>query len=124
MHKHIHFSGDYSLLKTMGYDFQRLYASNHQQWHNFDADIRIWRKGSALTMNQFPCDVEIVEYLIEHAGGNVALFFNHWTLYYNPHTGKLTETFHDDYTPIHVPLITLAELVKLIKMGWISIKGG
>lgn len=48
---YVKFTGDYSKLKTIGYKFQKLYASNYMQWNK--GDLRVWRKGSDITHDEF-----------------------------------------------------------------------
>ena len=50
--KQIGFTGDYSQLKHMGFEFQKLYAANYMQWCHEDADIRIWKKGADLCISR------------------------------------------------------------------------
>lgn len=49
-YNYVRFTGDYAKLKTMGYKFQKLYASNYMQWNR--GDLRIWRKGSDITHDE------------------------------------------------------------------------
>lgn len=48
---YVKFTGDYAKLKTMGYKFQKLYASNYMQWNK--GDLRVWRKGADMTHDEF-----------------------------------------------------------------------
>jgi len=55
-HKFIKFTGDYSKLKSMGYEFQALYASNYMQWSKasdgeWSPTTRVWKKGTEVTMD-------------------------------------------------------------------------
>ena len=50
MSSYIKFIGDYSKLKPMGFEFQRLYASNYMQWHK--DGYRVWKKGAELTIDK------------------------------------------------------------------------
>ena len=54
--KYIKFIGDYSRLMSMGYEFQKLYASNYMQWSKasdgeWSPTTRIWKKGAEVTMD-------------------------------------------------------------------------
>jgi len=49
--KVIKFTGPYGKLKTLGFEFQRLFAGNYMQWHHDESDIRIWKRGADLTIN-------------------------------------------------------------------------
>lgn len=46
-YKYIRFLGDYSKLKSMGFAFQKLYASNYMQWCK--GTTRVWKKGQEVT---------------------------------------------------------------------------
>jgi hypothetical protein len=55
-YKFIKFTGDYSKLKSMGYEFQRLYANNYMQWSKpsngeWSPTTRVWKKGADVTMD-------------------------------------------------------------------------
>jgi len=55
-YKYIKFIGDYSKLMSMGYEFQKLYASNYMQWSKqsdgeWSPTTRIWKKGTEVTMD-------------------------------------------------------------------------
>ena len=57
IHKIIKFTGDYSKLKTMGYEFQKLYAGNYMQWckrsgGEWSPTTRIFKKGSDVCMDR------------------------------------------------------------------------
>jgi len=43
---YLKFTGEYNKLKTMGYDFQKLYAANYMQWHK--DGIRIFKRGATI----------------------------------------------------------------------------
>lgn len=64
-HKYIRFKGDYSKLKSMGYEFQRLFARNYMQWHN--NETRIWKKGADVT----------IERVLNHSGAFLELYLRH-----------------------------------------------
>ena len=54
--KYIKFIGDYSKLISMGYEFQKLYASNYMQWSKasdgeWSPTTRVWKKGTEVTMD-------------------------------------------------------------------------
>jgi len=44
---YVKFTGDYSKLKSMGFTFQKLYASNYMQWERLG--FRVWKKGGDIT---------------------------------------------------------------------------
>ncbi len=44
---YVRFTGKYAQLKSMGFSFQKLYASNYMQWAK--DGFRIWKKGSDIT---------------------------------------------------------------------------
>ena len=57
IHKYIKFTGDYSKLKSMGYEFQKLFANDYMQWSKNSGDewsptTRIWKKGAEVTMDR------------------------------------------------------------------------
>lgn len=62
---YVRFTGEFSHLKKMGYEFQKLYASNYQQWHN--QGIRVWRRGTDITMDLLPNEVftQLVELVLQ-----------------------------------------------------------
>ncbi len=49
-HKYIKFVGDYGKLKSMGFEFCRLFASNYMQWCN--NETRVWKKGEEVTLDR------------------------------------------------------------------------
>lgn len=49
---YVAFTGEYDQLKSMGFEFQKLYANNYQQW-NLE-DLRVWKKGAELTFDRDP----------------------------------------------------------------------
>lgn len=66
-YKHIHFKGEYAKLKSMGYQFQRLYAGNYMQWcsDGGEGELRVWKRGAQLTVGPFlNCDGNLLEKLI------------------------------------------------------------
>ena len=57
IHNYIKFTGDYSKLKSMGYEFQSLFASNYMQWSKrsdgeHSPTTRVWKKGAEVTMDR------------------------------------------------------------------------
>jgi len=48
--KYIKFTGDYSQLKNMGYEFQKLFAGNYMQWSK--GYTRIWKKGGDVSIDR------------------------------------------------------------------------
>lgn len=48
---YVKFTGDYSMLKSMGFTFQKLFASNYMQWCR--DGLRIWKKGSDITHDSY-----------------------------------------------------------------------
>ena len=46
----VKFTGDYSILKSMGFGFQKLYAANYMQWHK--NGIRVWKRGNDITFDE------------------------------------------------------------------------
>jgi len=48
---YLKFTGDYKKLKKMGFEFQKLYASNYMQWHK--NHFRVWKKGSDITHDEY-----------------------------------------------------------------------
>ncbi len=44
---YLKFTGEYKQLKTMGYEFQKLFAGNYMQWHK--NGLRIFKRGSDIT---------------------------------------------------------------------------
>lgn len=53
----LEFIGPFAELKTLGFEFQRLYAANYMQWGHDASDIRVWKKGREVTCNQLPEDM-------------------------------------------------------------------
>ena len=56
IHKIIKFTGDYSKLKPMGYEFQKLFAGNYMQWckrsgGEWSPTTRIFKKGADVCMD-------------------------------------------------------------------------
>lgn len=56
------YTGEYSILKNLGYNFQKLYAANYQQWNK--GDIRVWKRGRVVTHDElggrFPAVLNIL----------------------------------------------------------------
>lgn len=48
---YVKFTGEYNKLKGMGYEFQKLYASNYMQWCK--DHFRIWKKGNDITHDEY-----------------------------------------------------------------------
>lgn len=48
---YVKFTGDYKKLKSMGFEFQKLYASNYMQWCK--NHFRVWKKGSDITHDDY-----------------------------------------------------------------------
>ena len=48
---YLKFTGDYKKLKSMGFEFQKLYANNYMQWHK--NHFRVWKKGSDITHDEY-----------------------------------------------------------------------
>lgn len=44
---YLKFTGNYNKLQEMGYEFQKLYASNYMQWHK--DGLRIFKRGADIT---------------------------------------------------------------------------
>lgn len=56
IHKYIKFTGDYSKLLSMGFEFQKLYANNYMQWSkgtgiDWSPETRVWKKGAEVTLD-------------------------------------------------------------------------
>lgn len=51
MQGYVKFTGDYSMLKSMGFTFQRLFAGNYMQWCR--DHLRVWKKGSDITHDDY-----------------------------------------------------------------------
>lgn len=49
-HKYIKFTGDFGKLKSMGYEFGKLFASNYMQWSR--GGTRVWKKGGDVTLER------------------------------------------------------------------------
>ena len=100
-HKYIKFTGQYNKLKSMGYYFQKLYASNYMQWcfdkpqeYKNDTGIRIWKKGADLSIDR----------VVNHTGAFLEVLLNdgvkmrdkplygkpYGVVYTNRETGELT----------------------------------
>ena len=48
---YVKFTGDYSKLKSMGFEFQKLFANNYMQWCR--NHFRVWKKGGDITHDEF-----------------------------------------------------------------------
>lgn len=44
---YLKFTGEFAKLKSMGYEFQKLFAANYMQWHK--NGLRIFKRGSDIT---------------------------------------------------------------------------
>ena len=50
---YVKFTGEYAKLKEMGFEFQKLYASNYMQWSK--NGFRVWKRGGDITHDD--CDL-------------------------------------------------------------------
>lgn len=91
---YVRFTGDFSGLKSLGYEFQKLYAANYMQWHK--EGLRVWRKGSDVTSDKLrePFFSQLVQIMIDR-GGKAPANEQHGNLrwcrcYLNTETNELT----------------------------------
>ena len=68
--KHLRFTGKFSTLKPLGFEFQRLYARNYNQWcirpdgTMYGDSIRIWQKDRDVSIKDFhSASFAIAEYV-------------------------------------------------------------
>jgi len=98
-YKHIHFKGDYAKLKSMGYAFQKLYASNYMQWcsDKGEGDLRVWKKGAELTITPFiNNEGSLLEQLIKHRESGTPLQLKHGVVPIWIHRENGEISFDDD----------------------------
>ena len=138
--KTIAFTGDYSQLKNMGFVFQKLYASNYMQWHHEASDIRIWKKGADLTINQIDgMEGQLLKMLLDNQVFQVHKFNcgNSIRMFKNRVTNELThngDAYYDEidkgvvgyldrmWSPLLMDQDTMLMLQKLGKLGWVHVK--
>lgn len=98
-HKYIRFTGKYSKLKSMGYEFQKLFAGNYMQWGHDELGFRVWKRGAELTIDRFTNhEGALLEYLINSRRDNVTLLVKQYsrsarsyiTFYINQQSGEVT----------------------------------
>lgn len=135
MSKYIKFTGDYSKLKTMGFTFQRLYASNYMQWCN--DDTRVWKKGSDVTLDRIPCEGLFFELYMQHrdnlpfskpgpyGGSYLRLIYDRENGTVSFDYDKYIKQTRDIAIPtlecIAMTVRTLAPLEEFIKLGWVEL---
>ena len=149
-HKYIKFTGDYAKLKSMGYVFQKLYASNYMQWCHEDTGIRVWKRGSDVSIG---C-------VINHTGVFLEALLNggikirdkplygksYGVVYTNRETGELTndetgyyaeqkawgkavqaddeellDTLPLNWSSVVISFALMHKLGELNKLGWIEV---
>lgn len=94
--QYVRFTGDFAQLKKLGYDFQKLYAANYQQWNK--GSVRVWRKGSDVTLDQYLDEhfAQLVALLIERKGqlpyetSRMFTDMHYLRFYVNTKTGAMT----------------------------------
>lgn len=136
-HKYIKFTGDYSKLKTMDYEFQKLYAGNYMQWCN--DGTRIWKKGGDVTIDRLT-NFEgsfFEKYLAEkpepwgERSKAIRVITNREdgtvTFDYNVYIEMQKRLFADpenasyDHECVLISTRMLAPLDKLIELGWVEL---
>lgn len=132
----IEFTGPFAELKTLGFEFQRLYAMNYMQWHHEPSQIRVWKKGRDVTCNQLPDDMlaQVLLFLEHNQTFNKARIGDYYHAYWNTidkHVSQRSEAYEAaqvaENTPFpqswqHVPIHgdTMAMLIKLKELRWIQ----
>jgi len=46
---YLKFTGEYNQLKSLGFEFQKLYANDYLQWSK--EEVRVWKKGAQVTID-------------------------------------------------------------------------
>jgi hypothetical protein len=89
--RYIRFTGEYSKLKSLGYEFQRLFAGNYMQWHK--DGVRVWKRGAEVTIDRLTnYEGEFLEFLLECRRTDTKLVSRWKTVgfYLNSKTGAIT----------------------------------
>lgn len=148
--KSIGFTGDYSQLKKMGFEFQKLYAGNYMQWCHNESDVRIWKKGADVTISSMNgMEGQVLQMMIDGVKFKTRTYGDrvHLTMYKNEVTNTLSldedayvtegraqmaaykNTPPEDYvskprvlTALYVKLETMNMLQTLGKLGWIHVE--
>ena len=60
---YVKFTGDYSMLKSMGFTFQKLFANNYMQWAK--DGFRVWKRGHDITHDRYNL-FKLVRFLESH----------------------------------------------------------
>ena len=138
--KQIGFTGEYSQLKHMGFEFQKLYASNYMQWHHEASDIRIWKKGADLTINSIQgMEGQLLQMMLDghvfHMKPSMSMGY-YLEMYVNTVTNELTtdpteyvKEMEDSelfltriWRAFSMNKDTMLMLQKLARLGWIHVK--
>lgn len=103
IHKYIKFTGDYSKLKSMGYEFQKLFANDYMQWSKasdgeYSPTTRIWKKGAEVTMDRLTnYEGVFFELYMEYKTNGKELPW-HTSNFFRKHTTLRVITNNVDYT--------------------------
>ena len=146
--KTIDFHGDYSKLKSMGFYFQKLFASNYMQWRNEKAKVRVWKKNHDLEIDNFDMyGGTLLEMIIANTKFTIndKYGFRRIVLFVNELTGEISldrtefskqeikaindynadpdsEYVYPVWHCVTQPVETFELLHELLKLGWISVK--
>jgi len=136
--KQIGFTGDYAQLKSMGFEFQKLYAGNYMQWHHEESDVRIWKKGADVTISQISgMEGQLLQMMLDDTvfpikHSNIIGYY--LEMYVNCVTNILTLDHRGHEAEVMLGCIdrswqslimnrdTILMLQKLGKLGWIHVK--
>ena len=130
----IAFTGPYPELKALGFEFQKLYASNYMQWHHEDSDLRVWKKGAEVTCNQYPDDMTAQLLVMLEHGVRPNKYMGLYIAYWNT-VQKYASINDDDYKmaqivegvpypsswrEVTIKPETIDMLINLKERGWIQ----
>ena len=138
---YIKFTGEFGKLKSMGFEFQKLYASNYMQWCN--DETRVWKKGCDVTMDRIPCEGLFFELYMQHrdslpwskpgpfGGTYLRVIYDRRnetvSFGYNEYTRQRRAAMDDpssEYPQLECIAMTertLAPLEAFIKLGWVEL---
>jgi hypothetical protein len=133
-HSIIKFTGEYKELKSMGYEFQKMYAGNYRQWRHQEAQIGIWQRGADIEHDRIRSFGYILQMIIDGVELKVRPRSTHVVLYENQITTQLTTdssvynvgaksldgtTGKDLWLPTYLRQETLSVLKELLSRYWI-----
>ena len=129
--KGIKFTGPYPVLRSMGFEFARLYASNYMSWGYHD--LRIWKRGNDMTIGPVSgMEGQLLQMMIDQTPTPVYLYGDTAILYYHKITNELTSddseymrlrgTDDNPWAYTSISKVNLEMIKRLYDAGWIEVE--